>query len=57
MRTWDFEINGTGMGIAFALGRSKEIADTRKPGGRTGWKDLAADAAGIAAGFLLLARW
>jgi putative lipoprotein len=46
-----------GMGFAFSLGIAKEIGDMRKPGNFFSWKDLAADAAGVLAGSLLVAWW
>lgn len=46
-----------GAGITFSMGLAKEMRDARKPGGFFNWKDLAADATGIAAGILLLGRW
>ncbi|MBN1893350.1 hypothetical protein JW906_02600 [bacterium] len=46
-----------GMGFAFSLGIAKEVRDMRKPGNFFSWKDLAADAAGVLAGSLLVGWW
>jgi putative lipoprotein len=46
-----------GVGFTLSLGLAKELSDARKPGGMFSWKDLAADALGLAAGVLALGWW
>ena len=42
------------VGFSFSLGVLKEVRDSRQPGNHFSWKDLLADAAGIAVGVVLI---
>ncbi len=42
-----------GVGFSLGLGIAKEVADSRQKGNIFSWKDLMADAAGIAAGMII----